>query len=64
MSWLGWLFVAWGSAIVAIVVVWAWLGGLSRTRREDAGLDLVWEQFVEGHPFVDSDPAPRLRRHR
>jgi hypothetical protein len=64
MSWLGWLFVAWGSAIVAIVVVWAWLGGLSRTRHEDAGLDLVWEQFVEGHPFVDSDPAPRLRRPR
>jgi hypothetical protein len=41
MSWLGWLFVAWGSAIVAIVVVWAWLGGLSRTRHEDAGLRIL-----------------------
>jgi len=68
MSWLGWLFAAWGGAIVAVVAVWAWLGGLSRARYEDAKLDLVWEQFVEGASFRGFGPgatataAPMSRR--
>jgi len=65
MSWLDWLFVGWGAAIVVVLVAWVRLGGLSRARHDDAGLRILkWDAWVNEHEFVDSDPAPRLRRHR
>jgi len=69
MSWLGWLFVAWGGAIVVIVVAWAWLGGLSRTRHEDAGLRILeptrrWDECVNEALAVADDRPPSPRRLR
>jgi len=41
MSWLGWVFAAWGGAIVVILAAWIGLGGLSRTRHDDVGLRIL-----------------------
>jgi hypothetical protein len=67
MSWLDWLFVGGGAAIVVVLVAWVRLGGLSRARHEDAGLRILkWDAWVNEALDVanDRDPAPRLRRHR
>jgi hypothetical protein len=69
MSWLAWLFIAWGGAIVVIVAVWARLGGLSRPRSVDVGLRILeptrrWDEWVnEALAVADDRPAP-LRRVR
>jgi len=69
MPWLGWLFIAWAGAIVVIVAVWAWLGGLSRTRHEDVGLRILeptrrWDEWVNEALAVADDRPPPSRRHR
>jgi hypothetical protein len=69
MSWLGWLFAAWGGAIVVILVAWARLGGLSRGRHEDHGLRILeptrrWDEWVNEALTVADDRPPPPRRLR
>lgn len=63
MPWELWLI--FGLPLAGVLVVWWLRRGLHRTLSEDVGLRILkWDAWVNEHPFVESDPAPRLRRHR
>jgi hypothetical protein len=69
VSWLGWLFIAWGGAIVVILVAWVALGGMSGRRPEDAGLRILeptrrWDEWVNEALAVADDRPPPPRRLR
>jgi len=51
------------------LVLWLLARYSRRLDSADDGLRILeptrrWDEWVNEHPFVDSDPAPRLRRHR
>jgi len=63
MPWQLWLI--FGLPLAGVLGVWWLRRGLHRALSEDAGLRILkWDAWVNEHEFVDSDPAPRLRRHR
>jgi len=67
MPWQLWLI--FGLPLALILLLLFLLRGVSRSRPEDVGLRILeptrrWDEWVNAHPFLDSDPAPRLRRHR
>jgi hypothetical protein len=67
MPWQLWLI--FGLPLAGVLLVMFLRRGLHRSLSEDAGLRILeptrrWDEWVNEHEFVDSDPAPRLRRHR
>ena len=67
MPWQLWLI--FGLPLALVLAVWWLRRGQRRELSEDAGLRILeptrpFNAWVNEHPFVNSDPAPRLRRHR